>query len=70
MVDLLGTDHVMFGTDEDGLPQGAVIDKLAHLREVVEILAKRGMDEKTLKAVAYENYARCLKAAMTVSASS
>ena len=70
MVDLLGPDHVMFGTDEDGLPQGAVIDKLAHLREVVEILAKRGMAEKTLKAVAYENYARCLKAAMTTSASS
>jgi membrane dipeptidase len=64
MIEILGADHVMFGTDEDGLPQGAVIEQLVDLRKVVDILAKRGVDEKTLRSVAYENYARCLKTAM------
>jgi membrane dipeptidase len=64
MIEILGADHVMFGTDEDGLPQGAVIEQLIDLRKVVDILAKRGVDEKTLRSVAYENYARCLRKAL------
>jgi microsomal dipeptidase-like Zn-dependent dipeptidase len=64
MIELLGADHVMFGTDEDGLPQGAVIEQLIDLRKVVDMLAKRGVDEKTLRSVAYGNYARCLRNAM------
>jgi len=66
MIDILGADHVMFGTDEDGLPHGAVVDQLIHLRQVVDILAKRGVGEKILRAVAYENYARCLRNAMEI----
>ena len=65
MVNLLGPDHVMFGTDEDGLPSGAVIEQLSDLRKVVDILARRGMEEKVLRAVAFENYLRCLKTAFT-----
>lgn len=64
MIELLGADHVMFGSDEDGLPQGAVIEQLIDLRKVVDLLAKRGIDEKTLRAVAFENYARCLRTSM------
>lgn len=64
MVNLLGADHVMFGSDEDGLPQGSVINQLSDLRKVVEALAKKGLDEKIIRAVAFENYARCLKTAM------
>ena len=63
MIDLLGPEHVMFGSDEDGLPSGAVIEQLGDLRKVVDLLAKRGVDEKVLRAVAFENYMRCLKAA-------
>lgn len=63
MIEILGADHAMFGTDEDGLPQGAVIEQLVDLCKVVDILPKRGVDEKTLRSVAYENYARCLKTA-------
>jgi microsomal dipeptidase-like Zn-dependent dipeptidase len=55
----------MFGSDEDGLPNGAVIEQLGDLRKVVDILAQRGVDEKTLRAVAFENYARCLKHALS-----
>ena len=64
MIEILGDDHVMFGTDEDGLPQGAVIEQLIDLRKVVDILAKRGVHDKALRCVAYENYARCLRNAM------
>jgi len=41
MVNWVGADHVMFGSDQDGLPQGAVINQLADLRKVVEALAKK-----------------------------
>jgi len=64
MVNLVGADHVMFGSDQDGLPQGAVINQLADLRKVVEALSKKGIDEKVIRAVAFENYPRCLKFAM------
>lgn len=65
MVNLLGPEHVMFGSDEDGLPNGAVIEQLGDLRKVVDILARRGVEEKVLRAVAFENYLRCLKTAFS-----
>ena len=58
----------MFGTDEDGLPSGAVIEQLGDLRKVVDILARRGVEEKVLRAVAFENYLRCLRTAFTAKA--
>lgn len=64
MVNLIGADHVMFGSDQDGLPSGAVINQLSDLRKVVEALSKKGIEEKVIRAVAFENYARCLKTAM------
>ena len=64
MVNLIGAEHVMFGSDQDGLPQGAVINQLSDLRKVVESLSTKGLDEKTIRAIAFENYARCLKTAM------
>ena len=70
MIEILGADHVMFGTDQDGLPQGAVVEQLIDLRKVVDILAKRGVHDKALRCVAYENYARCLRNAMLGRASS
>lgn len=66
MIDIVGAPHVMIGSDEDGLPQGAVIDQLMDLRKVVDLLIKRGLDEKTIRMVAFDNYARCLRNAMTV----
>ena len=64
MINLLGADHVMFGSDQDGLPQGAVINQLVDLRKVVEALSKKGLEEKVIRAVAFENYARCIKTAI------
>ena len=64
MINLIGADHVMFGSDQDGLPEGAVINQVSDLRKVVKALSKSGVGEKVIRAVAFENYARCLKAAM------
>jgi membrane dipeptidase len=66
MADLIGPEHVMFGTDVDGLGTGALIEDFGDMRKVVEILSKRGVEEKVLRGICIENYARCLKGAMNV----
>ena len=64
MADLIGPEHVMFGTDMDGVGRFGVMDGLADLRSVADLLARRGVDGKTLRAICFGNYARCLRAAM------
>ena len=64
MVDAIGPQHVMFGTDLDGVGRFGVMDQLGDLRRVADLLAARGIDDKTLRAVCFENYARCLRGAM------
>ena len=64
MVDAIGAEHVMFGTDIDGLGTLGVMSRPADLRAVADLLQARGVDEKTLRALCFENYARCLRAAI------
>jgi membrane dipeptidase len=64
MVDAIGPEHVMFGTDLDGVGRFGVMDQLGDLRKVADLLRARGVDDKTLKAVCFDNYARCLRTAM------
>jgi len=64
MVDALGPEHVMFGTDIEGMGPYAVMDELHDLRNVADLLRERGVDDKTLRAICFDNYARCLKGAM------
>jgi membrane dipeptidase len=64
MADAVGPEHVMFGTDLDGVGRFGVMDELADLRKVADLLARRGVDDRTLRAVCFDNYARCLRAAM------
>lgn len=64
MVDEIGPEHVMFGTDLDGVGRFGTMEELGDLRRVADVLRARGVDEKTLRAVCFENYARCLKAAL------
>ncbi len=68
MVDKLGPEHVMFGSDTDGLPNDSVINSFDDLRRVFDELQKKGLDDKTLKAISYGNYARCLKNAFSYKA--
>src|SRR5215831_1672521 len=64
MVDAIGPEHVMFGTDLDGVGRYGIMDGLGDLRRVADLLRQRGVDDKTLRAICFENYARCLQGAM------
>jgi len=64
MVDAIGPEHVMFGTDLDGVGKYGVMDRLEDLRKVVDLLRERGIEDKTLRAICFGNYARCLRVAM------
>lgn len=65
MVDAIGPEHVMIGTDMDGISKsGITMQGLGDLRKVADLLRERGVDGKTLRAVCFDNYARCLRAAM------
>ena len=64
MVDAIGPEHVMFGTDMDGVGTFGVMDQLGDLRRVADLLRERGVDDKTLRAICFGNYARCLRTAM------
>jgi membrane dipeptidase len=64
MCDLVGPEHVAFGTDMEGVWPSRVLNDYDDLRDVVENLLKRGLPESTLQAVFIGNYARVVKAAM------
>jgi membrane dipeptidase len=64
MADAIGPEHVMFGTDMDGVGKFGVMDELGDLRKVADALKQRGVDDKTLRAICFGNYARCLRTAM------
>ena len=65
MVDAIGPEHVMIGTDIDGISKnGSTMEGLGDLRKVADVLREQGVDDKTLRAICFENYARCLRTAM------
>ena len=64
-IDLLGEDHVAFGTDLSGLSNWAIIHHYGDLAEVMDRLVQAGLQESTLRKLAFDNYARVLKAALS-----
>lgn len=64
MAELLGPEHVAFGTDMDGVGANPVLSNYTDLREVADNLARRGMAETDLRNICIGNYARVLKQAM------
>ncbi|HLX24288.1 MAG TPA: membrane dipeptidase [Usitatibacter sp.] len=64
MADVIGPEHVMFGTDMDGVGKFGVMDSLGDLRSVADLLKKRGVDDTTLRSICFGNYARCLRTAI------
>jgi membrane dipeptidase len=64
MCDLIGPDHVAFGTDLEGVWPGRLMTGYEDLQEVAENLMKRGLAEAVLQNVFIGNYARIVKAAM------
>jgi membrane dipeptidase len=62
MADLIGEDNAAFGTDMDGLVN-PVISSFADLQRVVDRWDSRNIDERRIRKLAIENYARVLKQA-------
>jgi membrane dipeptidase len=64
MCELVGPQHVAFGTDMEGVWPNRVMNDYGDLRDVVDDLARRGLDEALLRGVFVENYARVVRQAM------
>jgi membrane dipeptidase len=64
MCELIGPEHVAFGTDMEGAGPGAILSNYVDLREVADKLVQRGLGEATLQNVFIGNYVRIVKAAM------
>lgn len=65
LADWLGDDHVGFGTDINGLGPNAALRSYADVRRVVEHWQRKGISERRIRKLAFESYARVLKAAMS-----
>ncbi|HEU5294776.1 MAG TPA: membrane dipeptidase [Burkholderiaceae bacterium] len=64
LVDKIGSDHVAFGTDIEGVGQQWSVNDYAGVRDVVQQLEQLKLPSETIERVAYANYARVLKAAL------
>lgn len=64
LADLLGPDHVAFGSDIEGVGSNWVLDSYGHLRSVVEYLQGMRLDPSVIDKLAHGNYARVLKKAL------
>lgn len=64
MCDLIGPEHVAFGTDMEGVWPGRMMNDYGDLRDVVDNLVRRGLPEATLNAVFTGNYMRIVRQAM------
>jgi membrane dipeptidase len=64
MCDLVGPEHVAFGTDLEGVYPGRLMTGYDDLRAVVDDLLKRGISETVLRGIFFDNYARVLRACL------
>ena len=64
MSELLGPQHVAFGTDMEGTGSNPILDDYKDLREVADRLVQLGLPQATLQDIFIGNYARLLKQAM------
>ena len=64
MCDLVGPEHVAFGTDMEGVWPNRMLNDYADLRDVIDNLLKRGLNDTLLHNVFIGNYARIVKHAM------
>ncbi len=62
VADLVGVDHVAFGSDFDGATMPHDLPDAAALPRLVEALLARGYDDTALRKICYENWLRVLRA--------
>jgi membrane dipeptidase len=65
LVDWLGADHVALGTDIEGVGRNGSVNDYSQVRKVVEALQEMKLPGSVIDKVAYANYARVLKAALS-----
>jgi membrane dipeptidase len=68
MCDVVGPEHVAFGTDMEGVWPGRMMNDYGDLRDVVDNLARRGLPEAMLHGIFIGNYTRIVRQAMTAAA--
>jgi membrane dipeptidase len=64
LADLIGPDHVAFGSDIEGVGSTWVFNSYGHLRSVIEHLQGMKLDAAVIDKLAHANYARVLKKAL------
>ena len=64
MADLVGPEHVAFGTDMEGAGPGPILSNYVDLRDVADNLVRRGIPEAVLHGIFIGNYARIVRRAM------
>ena len=64
LIDKLGSDHVGFGTDIEGVGKKWSVNDYAGVRSVLDHLQEMKLPSETIERVAYGNYARVLKAVL------
>ena len=64
LIDKLGSEHVAFGTDMEGVGKKWSVNDYAGVRGVLDHLQKMKLPSETIERVAYGNYARVLKAVL------
>jgi membrane dipeptidase len=64
LVDLIGADHVAFGTDIEGVGQNWTLNSYGDVRKVVGYLEEMKLPASAIERVACLNYARVLKASL------
>jgi membrane dipeptidase len=64
MCELIGPEHVAFGTDLEGVGPDRALTDYGDLRGVADSLLKRGLGDAALEGVLFGNYARVVKQAM------
>jgi membrane dipeptidase len=62
IVQLIGVDHVGFGSDFDGATMPAELADAAQLPRLVEALARHGYDEQALRKICRDNWLRVFRA--------
>jgi membrane dipeptidase len=65
LVSKLGADHVALGTDIEGLGENWSVNDYGALRAVVDHLQTLKLEASVVERVAYRNYARVLRTALT-----
>ena len=64
LAELIGEDHVGFGSDINGLGPFAVAGSMADLGRVVAHWRTKGLGDARIRKLAIGNFARVLRAAM------